>query len=159
MDFYKKYLLILLIVFSFCNIVGCTHSKNSEDTNSEDMHLSKIVEEVEEKEYNQIMLELCEKTIRELENIKPTTNSENAYVYFGRATCSYCREFVIKNKELLMERKDFYYVDTEKITKNEKKLLETYGIDEIPAVIEITNSKNMKLVDIEKFIEELIDEN
>lgn len=31
-----------------------------------------------------------------------------------------------------------------------KKLLETYGIDEIPAVIEITNSKNMKLVDIER---------
>ena len=58
-----------------------------------------------------------------------------------------------------MERKDFYYVDTEKITKNEKELLETYGVDEIPAVIEITNSKNMKLVDIEEFIEELIDEN
>lgn len=155
MGFYKKSLPIILLVAFICVVSGCGQQKLDKNELNEN-NLTKIVERAERKQYKQVVSQFQEIPISEIPNTKLLAENENFYFYFGRASCLYCREFVIENKELLVNRKNFYYIDTEKMSKEEKQLLNIYGIEEIPVVLKVAYNKEMILVDIEKFIEECL---
>lgn len=152
---YKKNLLLILFAVSLCIFAGCA---KEETKILESDGLTEIVEKAEEEQYEKIVSQFSEVSISEISDILPELENDRLYFYFGRTTCLYCREFIIKNKEILIGLNEFYYVDTAKLDKDERELLETYKIEEIPAIIKTTYNKEMTLISINEFIKEIENE-
>lgn len=70
---------------------------------------------------------------------------ETVYLYFGRATCPYCRAFV---PELVSISKKngvtIYYIDTENTDKKIQSLREKYNIEFVPSLIKIEKSESKR---------------
>lgn len=150
---YKKSWLIILIVVSICTISGCNNREKNTKNSADYDAFSDIIESAEESQYEKIVSSFSSVSITEIEDMMPQTEDDYIYFYFGRVSCLYCREFVITNKELLTELTNFYYIDTGKMNQSEKELLETYGIEEIPAILKSAYDKDVDLMDIQKFVE------
>lgn len=66
--------------------------------------------------------------------------TDDVFIYFGRVTCPYCREFVASLHEQKPEQQIVYYIDTEE-TETDKEIQairETYGIKTVPGFIKVT---------------------
>jgi predicted bacteriocin transport accessory protein len=63
-----------------------------------------------------------------------TEFTEDAYIYFGRVTCPYCREFAEEFPEAKVE---IYYVDTENtdIDPELQKVRDEFGISTVPNLV------------------------
>ena len=83
------------------------------------------------------------------------------FVYVGRETCPYCREFAPKLKEAAKSiNARIYYIDTENKTDELTKFVEQYHIDSIPTLLvfkdgqlqeTLTNSSDISLNDLKEF--------
>mgnify|MGYP002743527598 CR=1 FL=1 len=83
------------------------------------------------------------------------------FVYVGRETCPYCREFAPKLKEASRSiNATIYYIDTENKTDELAKFAEQYHIDSIPFLLvfkdgqlqeTLTNSSDISLNDLKEF--------
>ena len=84
------------------------------------------------------------------------------FVYVGRETCPYCREFAPKIKEASKSiNARIYYIDTENKTDELAKFAEQYHIDSIPTLLvfkdgqlqeTLTNSSDINLNDLKEFL-------
>ena len=83
------------------------------------------------------------------------------FVYVGRETCPYCREFAPKLKEAAKSiNARIYYIDTENKTDELTKFVEQYHIDSIPTLLvfkdgqlqeTLSNSSDISLNDLKEF--------
>ena len=83
------------------------------------------------------------------------------FVYVGRETCPYCREFAPKLKEASKSiNARIYYIDTENKTDELTKFAEQYHIDSIPTLLvfkdgqlqeTLSNSSDISLNDLKEF--------
>ena len=84
------------------------------------------------------------------------------FVYVGRETCSYCREFAPKLKQAAGSiNATIYYINTENKTKELAKFAEQYHINSIPTLLvfkdgqlqeTLSNSSDISLNDLEEFL-------
>ena len=84
------------------------------------------------------------------------------FVYVGRETCPFCREFAPKLKEASRSiNATIYYIDTENKTDELAKFAEQYHIDSIPTLLvfkdgqlqeTLTNSSDINLNDLKEFL-------
>ena len=84
------------------------------------------------------------------------------FVYVGRETCPYCREFAPKLKEASKSiNARIYYIDTENKTDELTKFVEQYHIDSIPTLLvfkdgqlqeTLSNSSDISLNDLKEFL-------
>ena len=85
------------------------------------------------------------------------------FVYVGRETCPYCREFAPKLKEAAKSiNAIIYYIDTENKTDELAKFAEQYHIDSIPTLLifkdgqlqeTLSNSSDISLNDLKEFLQ------
>ena len=103
----------------------------------------------------------------ELDNARIQENMKSLkrqlrFVYIGRETCPYCREFAPKLKEASRSiNATIYYIDTENKTDELAKFAEQYHIDSIPTLLvfkdgqlqdTLTNSSDISLNDLKEFL-------
>ena len=84
------------------------------------------------------------------------------FVYVGRETCPFCREFAPKLKEASRSiNATIYYIDTENKTDKLAKFAEQYHIDSIPTLLvfkdgqlqeTLSNSSDINLNDLKEFL-------
>ena len=103
----------------------------------------------------------------ELDNTRIQENMKNLkrqlhFVYIGRETCPYCREFAPKLKEASRSiNATIYYIDTENKTDELAKFAEQYHIDSIPTLLvfkdgqlqdTLSNSSDISLNALKEFL-------
>ena len=103
----------------------------------------------------------------ELDNTRIQENMKDLkrqirFVYVGRETCPYCREFAPKLKEASRSiNARIYYIDTENKTDELSKFAEQYHIDSIPTLLvfkdgqlqdTLTNSSDISLNALKEFL-------
>ena len=96
-----------------------------------------------------------------IQNEMNTQKKQIRFVYLGRETCPYCREFAPKLKEASKSiNARIYYIDTENKTDELTKFAEQYHIDSIPTLLvfkdgqlqeTLSNSSNISLNDLKEF--------
>ena len=102
----------------------------------------------------------------ELDNTRIQENMKDLkrqlrFVYVGRETCPFCREFAPKLKEASKSiNATIYYIDTENKTDELAKFAEQYHIDSIPTLLvfkdgqlqeTLSNSSDISLNDLKEF--------
>ena len=71
------------------------------------------------------------------------------YVFWGKASCPYCRAFVPGLAELSKKRGiNIYYINTEKTDSNNflKKERKKYKVESVPTLIKIKDKKHFKVL-------------
>ena len=96
-----------------------------------------------------------------IQNEMDTQKRQIRFVYVGRETCPYCREFAPKLKEAAKSiNAIIYYIDTENKTDELAKFAEQYHIDSIPTLLifkdgqlqeTLSNSSDISLNDLKEF--------
>ncbi|MBC1561555.1 thioredoxin family protein [Listeria booriae] len=86
-------------------------------------------------------------------------NQEIQYIYFGRPTCSVCKQFQPKLEKALEKQKEaaFYYdTDSHRTDKDFKKVIEEFDLVELPYLIKIKQGAIVDAMksdgDIENFV-------
>ena len=97
-----------------------------------------------------------------IQNDMNTQKKQIRFVYVGRETCPYCREFAPKLKEAAKSiNARIYYIDTENKTDELAKFAEQYHIDSIPTLLvfkdgqlqeTLSNSSDISLNDLKEFL-------
>ena len=98
-----------------------------------------------------------------IQNDMNTQKKQIRFVYVGRETCPYCREFAPKLKEASRSSNaTIYYIDTENKTDELAKFAEQYHIDSIPTLLvfkdgqlqeTLSNSSDISLNDLKEFLQ------
>lgn len=96
-----------------------------------------------------------------IQNQMDSQKKQIRFVYVGRETCPYCREFAPKLKEAAKSiNAIIYYIDTENKTDELAKFAEQYHIDSIPTLLifkdgqlqeTLSNSSDISLNDLKEF--------
>ena len=96
-----------------------------------------------------------------IQNQMDSQKKQIRFVYVGRETCPYCREFAPKLKEAAKSiNAIIYYIDTENKTDELAKFAEQYHIDSIPTLLvfkdgqlqeSLSNSSDISLNDLKEF--------
>lgn len=139
--------LVLLTVvggFVYTNISSKAVSNNPEVTVAQ------------QKEYDEDVADFIVITPKELE-AKISDSKQNFFVYFGRSTCPYCREFVSELGPLAIDNgMTIYYLDTENTqTDSEiKNLRDNLEIATVPSLLHFVSSEysNYNNDDLELFL-------
>ena len=97
-----------------------------------------------------------------IQNQMDSQKKQIRFVYVGRETCPYCREFAPKLKEAAKSiNAIIYYIDTENKTDELAKFAEQYHIDSIPTLLvfkdgqlqeTLSNSSDISVNDPKEFL-------
>lgn len=161
MTTYKHFLILLVLIpiFLACN----SPSDNGTKSSSENSSSSNFEQTIIEKEIDLYEKALENDNIEKIDLVKfkditePTQNNE--LIYFGRATCIYCRKLIIENEEAIKSSPiKIFYVDTDLLTSEDKKELADFQVTEVPSFIEINDNLEYVKVDLEEFERRIHDE-
>lgn len=150
----KKLLILFFLVLSLI-LSGCKNENYTEMDKNDTQKLTELVQEQEILMYKSAMANVPEETFSNyLYKINNQKYENRTYIYFGRATCPNCREFVLSNDKF-SKIKGILYVDTDKMTVSEKEELAKFGITEVPTIIKIFDDKHAQKITIEDFNKEI----
>lgn len=156
----QKTLFILVLIL--INLLGCSDSNVAifQESSSEISSEKDITKENEDvlSGYNKVV-ETFKKIDTDMFRKKIDSNN-TFFIYFGRKTCPYCREFVPKLREISESKQiDIYYLDTEN-TETDITLQEIrkeFKVEYVPTLIYIKNGKSYSIFlpddDLESFLE------
>lgn len=146
----KTTILILSFIFIFL-ASSCSKKSSYENLTTESMNeTSDTSQQQLEKEFKEY-----QKEVSIFKDIDPQTFLEKdfnkpVFVYVGRVSCYYCREFVPELIQVSKNNKvDIYYFDTENISEDiQEKILATYNnIESVPAVLYIKEDNSFDKFD------------
>lgn len=130
--------LIFLLLFLLAGVVlsGCLSNKDfiGKINNTNTSALAKE----DKSTYEDNIKNLTKISPDELEEKLKSNKDSTVYVYFGRATCPYCREFVKDLKyNTLNNEKTVYYIDTEDTDTDSsiQRIRKEYQVEFVPTFI------------------------
>lgn len=143
----KKY--VILFVFVIIFVTGFYVSNLKSRVNNDNVEVTQS----ELEKYNSKVATFIKIEPKNLtKKIKEIQNTESFFVYFGRPTCVYCREFVPKLEKYKNEfmTKEVYYVDTEDTKKNKElsDLRDSYGVKFVPSLLYFSNENEYLTYDM-----------
>ncbi|OTP12595.1 hypothetical protein A5844_000828 [Enterococcus sp. 10A9_DIV0425] len=151
----KKILLLFLLSYL---LIATSCEKEEKKSSAEETAFSNVVTDMEIKLYNEAMRDVNEITLEEnLRRDKNMEYQENSYVYFGRATCPICREFV-NSVENISGIENLFYIDTDKMSNTDKEKLSEIGITSIPSILKVDSQGDLRPITTEVFLEEVANE-
>lgn len=156
MDSYKKFFLITVfpICLYFC-IAGCSRNDQIKIHKS-DTELSRTLEDIEKENYVKITKIFSVVTVTELKKGIPSNIEEETYIYVGRSTCPDCRNFILKLNNNIPSNYKIYYIDTDRCSKSEINYLSEIKVSEVPSMIHLNQSGEIKLIKISNFEREIM---
>ena len=134
----KKIFLRVIVLISFSVLVFFLIKTNTNNS------IKKEEETPQNEDYSEYL-----ETVRNFTYLDPSSfdkviaNDKIVYIYFGRKTCSYCREFVGELDKLSKKNNVvIYYVDTEKSESSKAtELRNTYDIEYVSTLIKFSNGQ------------------
>ncbi|MFK4901385.1 hypothetical protein ACI1UM_10470 [Lactococcus petauri] len=146
-----KKIIALFSIIALLILSGCVNTSAEKMNNDTEKIFTELVQKQEVRMYQDAMDDVEESTLEEyLIRIKNKEYEEGTYIYFGRATCPTCREFVLSN-ESFSKIDELIYIDTDKMTDTEKEKLENLNITEVPTILKISKGNRTQKVSIEDF--------
>lgn len=137
----KKILFFIFTLF----LCGCTNSINTNDLSSNEEESTSNTQHdlgsLQKKEYKENTENLMIISAPDL--TEKMENEDDILIYFGRATCPYCRDFVADlNKVNNKNQPLIYYLDTEETDTNVniREIRSTLNIEFVPSLIRVSNN-------------------
>lgn len=140
-------LFIFLVLQVSCSKKGSTHQQMKETSISVSEHQKNIpVNKKIAEAYKKNTKKFIQINPENLKNIVNEKRNKDIFVYFGRLSCPYCRNFVSLLTKEKPSNLDIYYIDTEDTDENLqiKKVRTEYEIDSVPSFIKITKNTFIK---------------
>ncbi|MFS1001221.1 hypothetical protein [Enterococcus casseliflavus] len=132
----NKQMFLIFLILAGILLSGCSSSNDStaeiDNTNSSE------VSKEEKSTYEDNIKSLMKISPDELEKKLERSKDATFYVYFGRATCPYCREFVKDLKYYTLNKENMvYYIDTENtdIDSSIQRIRKEYQVEYVPTFI------------------------
>ncbi|MCB5950825.1 hypothetical protein LI951_01945 [Enterococcus sp. BWT-B8] len=141
---YKKTFKLIAYFCISLFLVGCnsiTNDNPTQETTSSSLSLTS--EQKEAYKQNTDSLSLIS-PLDFTQKLTEISSEETIFVYFGRLTCSYCRNFVAELDKLIdSQTPTIYYIDTENTETDPdiQDIRDTYEIEFVPSFIKIIGQK------------------
>lgn len=141
----NKQTFMIFLVLSGMLLSGCISS--NEFTGKIDNTNTSEVSKEDKSTYEDNIKNLLKISPDEFEKELEISKDATVYVYFGRATCPYCREFVKDLKYYTLNKENMvYYIDTENtdIDSSIQLIRKEYQVEFVPTFIKF--EKNIRSV-------------
>lgn len=126
---HTRNIFFLISTIVILGVFGC--SQNMFDDKTQDFSEEKL-----DSSYENAIKSFTEINVAEFQ--RKVSNDDTFFVYFGRSTCPYCREFV-PDLKLTSDKKQIlvYYVNTEHtdINKELKLIRDEFGVEFVPSLL------------------------
>lgn len=153
----KNKIFLLGVLFFLLSIVFLSGCQKKHDTKIENNNNSSLVK----KEKGDKSVTEYRKTIKSFSTISVETlnkqKPKHSFIYVGRETCPYCREYLPILKKVINEYeadKQVHYLDVLNIENDSslQKLLTEYSIQSIPNLIYIKDDGSFEKTDISDYV-------
>lgn len=152
----KKAVINVVILIQLCLSVLNCNFQNTKATEIDDTENagyrdnSELVLRYQNTEYQKATKTFIKISPKKINKLLDKKNKRIIYVFWGKASCPYCRAFVPGLAKLSKKRKiKIYYINTESTDKDKylKKERKKYKVESVPTLIKIKNKRHFKVFD------------
>ncbi|RMC47471.1 MULTISPECIES: thioredoxin family protein [unclassified Lactobacillus] len=151
----KRAFINIVILIQLCLSVLNCNFQNTKATEIDDTENagyrdnSELVLRYQNTEYQKATKTFIKISPKKINKLLDKKNKRIIYVFWGKASCPYCRAFVPGLAELSKKRGiNIYYINTEKTDSNNflKKERKKYKVESVPTLIKIKDKKHFKVL-------------